>query len=97
MSKRCLMRQSRFTCWRFPCKTVIYASKPDYMVQAKPFEAFGIEFGLVGVHRPSCSGDVRIPRDSATHSSVIRLPAPRVSGRVSQRKANQEFQVKVLA
>jgi len=41
--------------------------------------------------------DVRIPRHSATHSSLIRPPAPRVSGRVSRSEATQEFQVKVLA
>ena len=39
---------------------------------------------------------LRIPRDSATDSTVIRPPAPRSSGRVSRSEATQGFQVKVL-
>ena len=39
---------------------------------------------------------VRIPRHSATHSSMIRPPAPRTSGRISRSEATQELQVKVL-
>src|SRR3989338_8467156 len=42
-------------------------------------------------------GEVRIPRDSATDSTMIRPPAPRSSGRVSRSEATQGFQVKVLS
>jgi len=40
--------------------------------------------------------NLRIPRHSATHSSMIRPPAPRTSGRISRSEATQELQVNVL-
>jgi hypothetical protein len=40
---------------------------------------------------------VRIPRDSATHSTVIRPPIPRTFGRVSRSEATQGFQLMFLS
>ena len=45
---------------------------------------------LVRVFLPD-SSNVRIPRHSATRSTVIRPPVPRASGRVSRSEATQGF------
>ena len=47
--------------------------------------------------RQSQGASLRIPRHSATRSTVIRPPVPRASGRVSRSEATQGFQVKVLS